>query len=85
MSQNDPCAIATMYADKMSKCSNMTELRALGAEIKSNLDKVVGFHDWLRDWFISCSTTLNTPDTPFESTLNSLGKKKFLKGESLEC
>ena len=82
--KGDACSEATLYADRMYKCKTIVELRAIGAEIKANLKDVVGWEEWLRDCYVSKSTDLNTPDTPFESTLNPLGKKKFLKGESLE-
>jgi hypothetical protein len=80
LSQNDPCAIATEYADRMSKCATIAELRAIGDEIKANLDKVAGFEGWLRDWYVSRATDLNTPSIPFENTLNSAGKKALKKG-----
>jgi len=82
--KTDPCSIATDLAARMSKCSTIIELRALGLEIKANLAGVAGFEDWLRDWYTSRAITLSAPDKPFEDTLNAKGKKKYLKGESLE-
>lgn len=78
--KGDVCSKATKYAERMSKCATIVELRAIGDEIKANLRDVVGWEEWLRDMFVSKATDLNTLNIPFENTLNAEGRKAYKKG-----
>jgi hypothetical protein len=65
--RNDPCSIATEYADRMSKCTTIVDLEAIGAEIKGNLAAVLGFESWLRDWYSSCLKTIKEIENEVQS------------------
>lgn len=77
--KGDACSEATLYADRMSRCLTIIELRALGLEIKANLEDVAGWEQWLRDCYSSKAHSLAIPETRFEDTLNSAGKKALKK------
>ena len=80
----DTCAIATKFADRIMSARDLQELNFIGKEIA--LQKFEGdLLYWLRDMWRSAQVTLSAPDVKFEDTLNAKGRKKFLKGESLEC
>jgi len=81
--------IATNLAVKIMGCRSILELEAVSNEIKALMIADPKFktewRDWLLDMWWSKNKELTTPSKPFEDTLNARGKKKFLKGESLEC
>ena len=77
----DPCRLATKYADRLSKCKTVEELKHIGAEIKADLKNLVGWEQWLRDCYISCETTLTAPANIPEECLNKLGIAALEKGE----
>lgn len=81
MPKNDPCAMATVYADRLSKCKSVEELKHIGGEIKADLKSLVGWEDWLRDCYRSCETTLTAPKLIPAECLNAQGMKALERGE----
>jgi hypothetical protein len=61
----DPCRLATEYAVFLSRARSVEELKEIGIRIRADLSSLVGWTDWLRDWYESCEKTLT----------NSWGKK----------
>ena len=76
-----PCALATRYYEKMSKCKTIAELQAVGMEIKADLNNLAGFEDWLRSGYQSCADTIKAPEFKPEEALNKEGIKAWKRGE----
>jgi len=81
MPKDDPCSIATRFAEKLSKCGTIVELERIGAEIKASLKEVEGWEDWLRSWYASRFITLSEPKLVPEECLNAEGIKALARGE----
>ena len=80
--------LASALAAKIMACKTQEELSIARGEVQAAFDKDPAFKKEWKEWLTDIKTTklweLGLPDTPFEDTLNARGRKKFLKGESLE-
>ena len=54
----DPCKLATEYAVLLSRALSVEELRDIAEKIRLDKSNLVGWVDWLRDWYESCEKTL---------------------------
>ena len=73
MTRNDPCNIATEYAERMSTARTVIELKAIGQEIKTNITNIIGWEQWLRDWYSSRLHDLKTIKTTPKEVLSKAG------------
>jgi hypothetical protein len=71
----DPCRTATAYADRMSKCKTLDELRSVWSEINCNKKDIDGWYEWLIDIKDSNKIRLTGPDVKIEDILNDEGLK----------
>ena len=77
----DPCRLATSYADRLSKCKTVEELKHVGLDIKTDLKNLAGYEDWLRDWYRSCEISITAPELIPEECLNKEGLKALKEGK----
>lgn len=75
------CRLATNYAERLSKCKTVEELKHVGLDIKTDLKNLSGYEDWLRDWYRSCEISITAPHLIPEECLNKEGLKALAKGE----
>lgn len=76
----DPCKTATCYAEQLTKCKTLDELRSIWQDINIHIKDVEGWYKWLIDWKDSCKNNLSMPETPDEEFLNTEGLKAKKQG-----
>jgi len=79
--KNDPCDLATKFADELMGARDLAELGQICVEIKARLHDLGEMLPWLRDIYASAYKCLTMKEKPIEELLNKEGLKALERGE----